>query len=123
MLKSILLIGAGGAVGSIFRYVLSLFIGKFANSNFPWPTLIINILGCLLIGVLMGIFARDEVAYRDLKLLLVTGLCGGFTTFSAFAFENVQMLQNGNYLNAVLYMIASVVVCLFAVIGGLYLSK
>ena len=110
MLRSILLVGAGSFLGGVLRYLVSVVMKGVCGQGFPWGTLAVNIVGCLAFGV---IFA----------LLLTTGLCGGFTTFSTFAYESMQMLQNGNIGGFVGYVATSVVVGLFAVALGYWLVK
>lgn len=96
---------------------------KFLNHTLPWGTFVANMLGCLLIGVLMGYFTKSAIHNNDYKLLLVTGFCGGYTTFSAFAFENFNLLQQGNYTNAIVYISVSVLGGILAVFGGFALMK
>jgi CrcB protein len=122
MIKTILLIGLGGGVGSIFRYLSNLFVTKYFLHIFPLATLLVNITGCLLIGILVGIFDRNQLNNKDLHYLFITGFCGGFTTFSAFALENVILFQNNTAL-AFLYIAASIILALGAVYLGLYLTK
>lgn len=123
MTKAILLIGIGGGVGSIFRYLTSLLVTKYFQSYYSLATLLVNIIGCLLIGLLIGIFDKQEIINHDIRLLLITGFCGGFTTFSAFASENFHLFQSGNSLAAYLNIGLSVFVGLFAVWLGVNLIK
>ncbi len=123
MIRSLLLIGLGGSIGSILRYLSSVMIEKYYTTVFPLATFMINILGCLLIGIIMGTLEKNQVTDSSLKWLLVTGFCGGFTTFSAFGFENIRLLQNGNIALAFLYIGASVFVGLGSVWLGLTLVK
>lgn len=123
MFKAILFVGIGGAIGSSLRYITSLLMQKFLNHTLPWGTFVANMLGCLLIGVLMGYFTKSAIHNNDYKLLLVTGFCGGYTTFSAFAFENFNLLQQGNYTNAIVYISVSVLGGILAVFGGFALMK
>lgn len=123
MTRTLLIIGFGGGLGSIFRYLTSLWVNKYIPSFFPWGTFVVNILGCLLIGFLLGLFERQQFSQPDLKFLFVTGFCGGYTTFSTFASENMQLMQANNTLTAFLYIGASVFVGLLAVWLGLSLAK
>ena len=91
MLKSILLVGVGGAAGSMLRYLTALLVNRYANSHFPWATFTVNILGCFLIGLLFGLLDKQQVANQNIRLLLITGFCGGYTTFSAFSIENLNL--------------------------------
>ena len=96
MLKSILIVGAGSFLGGALMFLISTLMKGACTSSFPWATLTVNLLGCLLIGVIYGLFARHSSISHSMCLLLTTGFCGGFTTFSTFANEGVQMLQGGN---------------------------
>ena len=97
MLKSILIVGAGSFLGGALRFLISTLMKSAYTSSFPWGTLMVNLLGCLLIGVIYGLFAHHSNVHHAMCLLLTTGFCGGFTTFSTFANEGVQMLQDGNF--------------------------
>jgi CrcB protein len=112
MVNSILLVGLGGGAGSILRYLCS----RWLNTNFPYGTLVINILGCLVIGILWGLFTRQVDEQK--RLLLVTGFCGGFTTFSTFGFESVQMMMENRWLTFALYAAGSVIGGLLATYFG-----
>ncbi len=103
--KAALLVAAGGAMGSVMRFLISVWIKT--TGGFPWPTLLVNILGCLIIGVIYGI--SGKYASEQMRLLLATGFCGGFTTFSAFGQENLELLQHQQYLLATLYTLCSLI--------------
>ncbi len=109
MLKSVLLVGAGSFVGGALRYMISLLMKGTCGASFPWATLAVNFAGCLLIGVVYALFSRYASTSHALCLLLTTGFCGGFTTFSAFANEGVVMLQSGNTGVFFIYVLTSVV--------------
>ncbi|MBO6017991.1 MAG: fluoride efflux transporter CrcB [Prevotella sp.] len=117
MIRNLLLIALGGAVGSVLRYLVS-----SLNTSFPWGTFTVNILGSLLIGLLVGLVSKGMLS-PELKLLLVTGFCGGFTTFSTFANESFSMVKAGDILLTALYVGASVFVGVIAVWGGMILSN
>ncbi len=113
----------GGAAGSVLRYLTSVLTHKYVASLFPWATLITNIIGCFVIGILMGWLTKNQLADSNLKWLLVTGFCGGYTTFSAFGYENIALLQGQHSGLAFLYIAASVIVGLLAVWAGLLLAQ
>ena len=123
MLRAIILVGVGGGIGSIFRYLTTVIAGKYFHAAFPLATFIANILGCLIIGLLLGFFERHQLANPDLKYLFVTGFCGGYTTFSTFAAENINLFHTENSLTAFAYIAASVIVGLLAVWIGLALTR
>ncbi len=123
MLKTILYIAIGGAIGSVLRYLTSVFVTKYWSSNFPLATFIANILGCFLIGFLIGILEKNNLSNTHLKWFLITGFCGGYTTFSAFGYENYSLFQSNNSLLAFMYIGLSILVGLFAVWFGLFITK
>lgn len=118
MLKQILLVGAGGAVGSILRFLASVFIVRSEPWPFPIATFLVNILGCFCIGIFANLIPSN-----NLRFLLITGFCGGFTTFSTFASENMFLINNNQTFIAVIYIIASVVIGLGAVWLGMHITK
>ncbi len=123
MIKTIILVGLGGAIGSVLRYLSGWFASKYFQGSFPISTLVINILGSLLIGVFIGILAKYYPENHPLKFLLIIGFCGGFTTFSSFAVENYNLFQNQQQLSAYIYIITSVILTISAVGIGNYLTK
>ena len=108
MLKQILLVGIGGAAGSILRFLTYVATARFFTGIFPLGTFIANIAGCFLIGLLMGKFAGDQGHNLQMRFLLVTGFCGGYTTFSAFSYENIMLFNSNNSLLAIINIAASV---------------
>jgi CrcB protein len=121
MIKQLILVGLGGGAGSIMRFLVSKI--TFAQSSFPWATFVVNITGCFLIGLLIGLSVKYQFLDANMRLLLVTGFCGGFTTFSTFSAENVYLYQTGNYFSLASYALLSVIVGFAAVFCGLALSK
>lgn len=117
ILLDCLCVGAGGAIGSICRYLLGL-IAPANQPGFPFMTLVINVVGALAIGFLAAFFLRNAHLDPRLLLFLKVGICGGFTTFSTFSLESIQLIQDGNIIAAALYIVASVVLCLVGVIIG-----
>lgn len=118
MSKNIILVLLGGGIGSVIRYLISYFFNKYQTTFFPWPTFIANSLGCFLIGLFFAYTLKNNVQSETLKLLLITGFCGGFTTFSTFSLENLQLIQNQNYTLAISYTISSLLIGTIAVFLG-----
>lgn len=121
-MKQLILVFIGGGLGSTLRYL----IGKWLNSNqtgIPYGTFAANILGSLLIGIILGLAAKNDSLTQNQTLLLATGFCGGFTTFSTFAYENHVFLKSGDFMTFAIYTIASFIVGFLAVFLGMYLVK
>lgn len=123
MLKTILYIAIGGAIGSVLRYLTSVLVSKFWTHHFPLATFLANCIGCLLIGLFMGYLTKNQITDSSLKWFLITGFCGGYTTFSAFGFENISLFQQQNSIVAFTYIGLSIISGLFAVWLGLFITK
>ena len=117
----IIAVALGGAVGSTGRYLTSLAVESATSSRFPYETLVVNLSGCFLIGLLWGYFERMPVS-NEFRLVLFTGILGGFTTFSTFARENIQFFKIGEPLSAMAYILISNVFGLCLVAAGFYIS-
>ncbi|HQX28061.1 MAG TPA: fluoride efflux transporter CrcB [Alphaproteobacteria bacterium] len=118
-MKTILAIALGGALGSVLRYGTYIGAGKMLGMNFPWGTLIVNIVGSFLIGALTGMFASVWQPSEEMKLFLITGFLGGFTTFSAFSLDFANLWNGGTTTMAVIYVVMSVTVSIVALFAGL----
>ena len=123
MIRTLFLVALGGSIGSMLRLLTTLAVQKYYASVFPLATFIINVIGCLLVGIIVGLLEKNHMGNTALKWLLVTGFCGGYTTFSAFGYENISLMQNGHFASAFLYITASVIIGLLAVWAGLLLVK
>ncbi|MCB0382094.1 MAG: fluoride efflux transporter CrcB [Psychroserpens sp.] len=122
MVKQLVLVFIGGGFGSMLRFIL----GKFLNNSqdgIPYGTFAANIVGSLLIGIILGMAAKNDTLTSNQTLILATGFCGGFTTFSTFAYENHVFLKSGDFTSFAIYTIASFIVGFLAVFFGMYLVK
>ncbi|CAI8155984.1 MAG: Putative fluoride ion transporter CrcB [Polaribacter sp. SA4-10] len=121
-MKQLVLIFVGGGFGSVLRYVFGRYLNNI-NSGFPYGTFTANILGSLLIGVILGLAAKNDTISQNSTLLLATGFCGGFTTFSTFAYENHVFLKSGDFTSFAIYTISTFIVGFLAVFAGIFLVK
>ena len=119
IVTTILAIGAGGAAGSILRYVLGRLVQSATHVGFPIGTLIVNVVGCVIVGALSRYFLNNEV-HPVLKSALIVGFCGGFTTFSAFSLETVGLFSGGAAGKALAYVAASVLLCVAGTATGFF---
>ena len=118
-MQAYLWVGLGGAVGAMGRFGLGSAISRVWTNSFPLGTLLVNVLGAVLMGLLMGALGRVSPAWSEpARLFVAVGVLGGFTTFSSFSLETVTLIERGQVLSAAAYVLLSVVVCL----AGLYLG-
>ena len=118
MIKTLLAIGCGSAIGGICRYLLTELLSRQEVKLLPWGTFAVNVLGCFLIGIIFGLIDRGMTISPAMKAFLTIGFCGGFTTFSTFINENFLMLSSGQALSALGYTVISFAIGLLAVWGG-----
>jgi len=122
-MNMILLVAIGGAVGSIARYLMASSIQTATAWEFPIGTVLVNILGCFLIGILYVLLVARPDPRQDLRALLMVGVMGGFTTFSSFSLETVTLAMNGHYTSATLNVVISVAACLVGTVLGIALAR
>ena len=123
MIQSVLYVALGGALGSAARFVVSRLVQEHVSTPFPLPTMAVNIVGCLLIGLVYGFAARHEGLGDGMKLFLTDGFCGGFTTFSTFCNEGLALMRGDQFVLAALYASASLFIGLLAVQAGTIMGK
>lgn len=121
-MKLIFLIGLGGFIGTIFRYVIFITIQQKLFSEWPHATFVVNILGSLLIGIIYALSEKGSIS-TEWRLFIATGILGGFTTFSAFSNETVNMLRNSQLMLASVYVLTSVVIGIVATFAGIWLTR
>lgn len=130
-MKTILLVGLGGFIGSVSRYLLSKYVQNWVDASFrygsffsfPYGTLAVNILGCFILGILLGLSEKGSLVSSEWRLFMMAGICGGFTTFSTFTGENLSFLKDGEFFFFFLYTILSIFLSLLAIYLGHLLTK
>src|SRR6266542_2063720 len=119
MFRSLLYIGIGSFIGGVCRYLCQQFVKNNYPSSIPLGTLIVNIVGCFIIGLVYELSSKGNLLSTDMRLFLATGICGGFTTFSSFAYENVSMVLEGEFYYPLLYVLISIIIGFCAVHVGI----
>ncbi len=122
-MKLLLLAMSGGAIGSGARYLVNVAAARAVGTAYPWSTLTVNVVGCLLMGLVTELVLRRYGGSSEARVFLATGILGGFTTFSAFALDFVALMRGGETVAALGYVLLSVVISITAVIAGLALGK
>ncbi|HMJ71231.1 MAG TPA: fluoride efflux transporter CrcB [Cyclobacteriaceae bacterium] len=122
-MKHVLLIFAGGGLGSVARYLLGRWVSGFHQINFPFGTLAVNVVACFILGVIVGFSEYKQALSPDSRVFWAIGFCGGFSTFSTFSYETVQLIHGQAIGSGVVYVLVSVVLCVGAVVMGMYLGK
>ena len=123
MIRSLIIVALGGGMGSALRFLASKFVQDNMAGIFPYPTLAVNVIGCLLIGIFYGLSSRGNLGGDSAKLLLTTGLCGGFTTFSTFCNENLSLMRGGHAFTPLLYTGGSIMLGFIAVAVGYWIAE
>ena len=123
MLRTIFIVGAGGFLGSVLRYLVQVFVEKGLMSTFPWGTFVANIAGSFIIGIVYALAEKGNLLSAEWRMFLAVGICGGFTTFSSFAYNNMMMLKEGVYGQFFLNVGGSLFFGLLAVYLGMMLVR
>lgn len=123
MLRTLLLIGMGGFLGSVSRYLIGQGLHRIFDTIFPIGTMTVNIVGCFIIGVVYSLAERDNLISPEIRMFLAVGFCGGFTTFSSFAFDKLNLLKDSGFLYLTMYLGGSVFLGLLAVYLGTQIHK
>ena len=118
-----LAVAIGGALGSVARYALSSWVFDITSNKFPYATLIVNVAGSFVMGILFVVIVERAVLPAEMRSLLMIGFIGAFTTFSAFSLDALGLWQNGHVLMSVIYMIATVILCLVAISTAIWLTR
>ncbi len=122
-MKSLLLVFLGGGLGSVIRFSLSKWISSLHNHHFPWGTLVVNVVACLVLGWIIGLADHKHIISPSARLFWTVGFCGGFSTFSTFSGELLNLLQSGLTVSLVLYIAGSVLLCVAAMYAGLFVGE
>ena len=119
----ILAVALGGSLGSVTRYLVGIGAGRLFGTDFPWGTLIINITGSFVIGLFAGLFAIRWNLPQSVRIFLIVGFCGGYTTFSTFSLDSFYLIERGEFAATAAYMVASALLSLGALIGAMHLVR
>lgn len=122
-MKTLVLIFIGGGLGSVTRFGLGKWISSWHTSTFPYGTLGVNVIACLVLGWIIGLADHKNLLSDSTRLFWTVGFCGGFSTFSTFSAETISLVQSGLHVSGAFYILASVVLCLLATYAGLYLGE
>ncbi len=123
MVKDFLIVATGSFFGGGLRFLVSKWTQDFVSSSFPLGTMCVNVIGCLIIGFISGMPINSNIMSPSMRLMLTTGFCGGFTTFSTFINENNNLINNDSYLYFIIYLSGSILLGMLALLLGHYLSK
>ena len=121
-MKELIYVFIGGGLGSLVRFLLGKWVNAFHNSHFPFGTFAVNIIACFTLGFIIGLADHKHILSPTTRLFWAVGFCGGFSTFSAFSSETLALFQQGQNSTMLLYILLSVVLCVFATFAGLFIT-
>ncbi len=122
-MKSLVIVFVGGGLGSMVRFALSRWVTALHSHDFPWGTLVVNVVACFALGMIIGLADHKQIISPAARLFWTVGFCGGFSTFSTFSNETLYLLQSGFPISMILYIIFSLLLCVGATFSGLYLGE
>lgn len=122
-MREFILVFIGGGLGSVARFSLGKWVNTFNNYHFPFGTLAVNIIACFILGLVIGLADSKQIISSASRIFWTVGFCGGFSTFSTFSHETLYLLQNGFTISLLLYILVSLLLCVAAVYGGLFLGE
>jgi CrcB protein len=122
-MQSILLVFLGGGLGSVIRFLLGKWITSLHAHNFPWGTLVINVIACMFLGIMVGLADQKQIISSTMRVFWTVGFCGGFSTFSTFSIEALELMQNGLATSLLLYVGFSLLLCVAATFAGIYAGE
>lgn len=122
-MKTLLLIFAGGGLGSVARFLLGKWVTGLHQLNFPLGTLVVNVVACFVLGVIVGMADHKQMLSADTRIFWAVGFCGGFSTFSTFSYETLLLIQQPNVVSGLLYVVTSVALCVGATVVGVMLAR
>lgn len=123
MMRSLILVFVGGGLGSVVRYALGRWINALHNYNFPYGTLLANVIACFILGLIIGLADHKQLFSPAARIFWTVGFCGGFSTFSTFSQETFYLIQGGFNLSMIVYVAVSLLFCVFAVYFGLFAGE
>ncbi len=122
-MREVILVFFGGGLGSVIRFGMGRWVNTFHNHHFPWGTLAVNVVACFLMGLLIGLADHKQLMSASSRLFWTVGFCGGFSTFSAFSADALILIQGGLQLSFVMYLLASLILCVAGTYAGLSLGE
>jgi CrcB protein len=122
-MRELLLVFLGGGLGSTVRFSLGKWVNALHNHHFPWGTLVVNIVACFILGFVIGLADHKQIISASSRLFWTVGFCGGFSTFSTFSSETLYLIQAGFTISLILYISLSLLLCVAAIFGGLYIGE
>ena len=122
-MKNVILVFLGSGLGGTLRFGIGKWINSLHNHHFPFGTFVVNIVACFVVGLVIGLADHRQLLSAQTKLFWVIGFCGGFSTFSAFSGETLTLFQQGHYISSLVYILASVMLCVATTFGGLIIAE